>query len=185
VCLFAPVVNPTAGDNLFHLTGQIGEAEGLGQEIQRGIGADTQSVRQYRRRTRGSPHFHPRSGYLILDRFCGRSLLLFGLGMFIVGMAMIFLTVTIFVPLIVGLGLRIEPDLVLIWFGIVLVMMVEISLITPPIGMNVFVISSMLSDVSLKQVFQGIHPFFIADLCRLAIVVAVPSSVLWLVRQAG
>ena len=107
------------------------------------------------------------------------------LGMFIEGMAMIFLTVPIFVPLIVGLGLPIEPDLVLIWFGIVLVMMVEISLITPPIGMNVFVISSMLSDVSLKQVFQGIHPFFIADLCRLAIVVAVPSSVLWLVRQAG
>ncbi len=107
------------------------------------------------------------------------------LGMFIDGIAMIFLTVPIFVPLIEGLGLPIDPGLVLIWWGIVLVMVVEISLITPPIGMNVFVISSMLPDVSLKQVFQGIVPFFVADVGRLAIVVIFPATALWLTQLMG
>lgn len=107
------------------------------------------------------------------------------LGMFIDGIAMIFLTVPIFVPLIEGLGLPIDPGLVLIWWGIVLVMVVEISLITPPIGMNVFVISSMLPDVSLKQVFQGIVPFFVADIGRLALVVIFPATALWLTRFMG
>jgi TRAP-type C4-dicarboxylate transport system permease large subunit len=68
----------------------------------------------------------------------------------------------------------------LIWFGIVLVMVVEISLITPPIGLNVFIMKSMLPDVPLQQIFRGIAPFFLADLVRLAIVILVPSVVLWL-----
>jgi len=96
------------------------------------------------------------------------------LGTVIEGLAMIFLTVPIFVPLVEGLGFD------LIWFGIVMVMVVEISLITPPIGLNVFVIKSMLPDVPLKTIFKGITPFFIADLIRLALVVFIPSLALWL-----
>ncbi len=96
------------------------------------------------------------------------------LGTVIEGLAMIFLTVPIFVPLVEGLGFD------LIWFGIVMVMVVEISLITPPIGLNVFVIKSMLPDVPLKTIFKGIAPFFAADLVRLAVVVFIPSVVLWL-----
>jgi len=96
------------------------------------------------------------------------------LGTVIEGLAMIFLTVPIFVPLVEGLGFD------LIWFGIVMVMVVEISLITPPIGLNVFVIKSMLPDVPLKTIFKGITPFFIADLVRLALVVLIPSLALWL-----
>ncbi len=96
------------------------------------------------------------------------------LGTVIEGLAMIFLTVPIFVPLVEGLGFD------LIWFGIVMVMVVEISLITPPIGLNVFVIKSMLPDVPLKTIFKGITPFFIADLVRLALVVFIPSLALWL-----
>lgn len=104
------------------------------------------------------------------------------LGMIVDGPAMIFLTVPIFVPLIIDLPLPIEPDLKLIWWGIIVVVAVEISLITPPIGMNVFVISSMVPDISLMQIYRGIIAFFLADLARLALFVFAPGSVLWLVR---
>lgn len=96
------------------------------------------------------------------------------LGTVIEGLAMIFLTVPIFVPVVEGLGFS------LIWFGIVLVMMVEISLITPPIGLNVFVMKSMLPDVPLSSIFRGIAPFFCADIVRLLLVVFFPALALWL-----
>ena len=100
------------------------------------------------------------------------------LGMFIEGVAMIFLTVPIFVPVIAQLGFGF-PD-VLIWWGIVLVMVVEISLITPPIGLNVFILKSMLPEVPMSAIFKGITPFFCADLVRLAIVVLFPPVAIWL-----
>jgi TRAP-type C4-dicarboxylate transport system permease large subunit len=96
------------------------------------------------------------------------------LGMIIEGLAMIFLTVPIFVPVVEGLGFD------LIWFGIVMVMVVEISLITPPIGLNVFVLKSMLPDVPLRAIFKGILPFFCADIVRLLLVVFFPPIALWL-----
>ena len=96
------------------------------------------------------------------------------LGTVVEGLAMIFLTVPIFVPVIESLGYD------LIWFGIVLVMMTEISLITPPIGLNVFVMKTMMPEVPLNVIFRGIGPFFCADLVRLAIVVAFPPIALWL-----
>ena len=100
------------------------------------------------------------------------------LGMFIEGIAMIFLTVPIFVPVISALDFGF-PD-VLIWWGIVLVMVVEMSLITPPIGLNVFILKSMLPEVPLSTIFKGIGPFFMADLIRIAIVIFFPAVALWL-----
>lgn len=96
------------------------------------------------------------------------------LGTIIEGLAMIFLTVPIFVPLVDALGFD------LIWFGIVMVMVVEISLITPPIGLNVFVIKSMMPDVPLANIFKGIAPFFAMDIVRLMLVVFIPGLALWL-----
>ena len=96
------------------------------------------------------------------------------LGTVIEGLAMIFLTVPIFVPVVEGLGFD------LIWFGIVMVMVVEISLITPPIGLNVFILKSMLPDVPLSAIFRGIAPFFAADIVRLLLVVFVPGIALYL-----
>ncbi len=96
------------------------------------------------------------------------------LGMVIEGIGMIFLTVPIFVPVVQALGFD------LIWFGIVMVIVVEISLITPPIGLNVFVLKSMLPDVTLQAIFRGIAPFFIADIARLLLVVLIPGIVLFL-----
>jgi C4-dicarboxylate transporter, DctM subunit len=101
------------------------------------------------------------------------------LGMFIDGFAMIFLTVPVFVPVIQELGFD------LVWWGIVLVMMVEISLITPPIGLNVFVIKSTLPEVPIGAIFRGIVPYFMADIVRLAIVVLLPPIALLLPGLMG
>lgn len=97
-------------------------------------------------------------------------------GMFIEGMAMIFLTVPVFFPLIQSLGLDV------VWWGIVTVMVVEISLITPPMGLNVFVIKAMMPDILLGDIFKGILPFFFADIIRLSLVVIFPMIALWLPR---
>ena len=96
------------------------------------------------------------------------------LGTIIEGLAIIFLTVPIFVPIVESLGFD------LIWFGVVMIMIIEISLITPPIGLNVFVMKSMLPEVPLIDIFKGIGPFFVGDIFRLLVVAFVPGMVLWL-----
>ncbi len=105
------------------------------------------------------------------------------LGMLIDSIAMIFLTVPIFVPVISGLHFGFGD--VLIWWGIVLVILVEMSLITPPIGLNLFIIKSMVPEVPLISIIKGIVPFFCGDLVRLAIMVFFPAVVLWLPRLMG
>ena len=96
--------------------------------------------------------------------------------------ALVLLTVPVFFPLVAGLGLETlfntTPANILIWFGIVIVVVAEIGQITPPIGMNVFVLKSMLPDVELSTIFKGIIPFFGADLIRLALIVLFPATVL-------
>src|SRR5205814_1240270 len=89
-------------------------------------------------------------------------------------LSMILLTVPVFFPLIVHLGL--DP----IWFGILIVVVVEIGLISPPVGMNLFVISALLPQVPTRTVFHGVLPFMVADVVRLAILVAFPAISLWL-----
>src|SRR5690606_32663463 len=93
-------------------------------------------------------------------------------------LSMILLTVPVFYPLVTGLdfgsGLLADPELVLIWFAVVVVVVTEISLITPPVGLNVFVLRSVLEDVSLTTIFRGVTPFWIADIFRLALLVGVP-----------
>ena len=89
-------------------------------------------------------------------------------------LSMILLTVPIFYPLIVDLGF--DP----IWFGILIVVVVEIGLISPPVGMNMFVLNSLLPHVSLKTIFWGCIPFCVVDCIRLAILIAFPSLSLWL-----
>ena len=107
------------------------------------------------------------------------------LGCVLESLSMILLTVPIFYPLIVQLDfsgtLLVDPNLALIWFGIVVVVATEISLITPPIGLNVFVLNSVLPEVSLRTIFKGVLPFWIADIFRLILLLAVPGLSLWLV----
>jgi tripartite ATP-independent transporter DctM subunit len=83
-------------------------------------------------------------------------------------LSMILLTLPVFFPIIVHLGL--DP----IWFGILIVCVVEIGLISPPVGMNLFVLSTLLPNVSTRTVFRGVLPFVAIDCVRLAILVAFP-----------
>ena len=99
------------------------------------------------------------------------------LGCLMDAMAMIILTVPIIFPVIVQLGF--DP----IWFGIIIVMTVELGLIHPPVGMNVFVIKSVVPDVSFTTIFKGVIPFILTDLLRLVILIAFPVIALWLPAQ--
>jgi TRAP-type C4-dicarboxylate transport system permease large subunit len=82
--------------------------------------------------------------------------------------------VPIFFPLVMQLGY--DP----IWFGIVVVVITEISLITPPVGLNVFVLRGVLPEVRTTTIFKGVTPYWIADLFRLAVIVGFPALSLWL-----
>jgi tripartite ATP-independent transporter DctM subunit len=96
------------------------------------------------------------------------------LGCLMDAMAMIILTVPIIFPVVTGLGF--DP----IWFGVIIVMTVELGLIHPPVGMNVFVIKSVVQEVSFSTIFKGVIPFVITDLIRLAILIAFPVLALYL-----
>lgn len=96
------------------------------------------------------------------------------LGCILDAMAMIILLVPIVYPVVMLLGF--DP----IWFGIIVVMTVELGLITPPVGMNVFVINSIARDVSLVTIFRGVLPFVLTDIVRLIILVVFPAIVLFL-----
>ncbi len=98
------------------------------------------------------------------------------LGCVFESLSMLLLTVPVFVPLIVALadGLGMTKPEVLIWFGIVVVVVTEISLITPPVGLNVYVLRGVLPDVSTGTIFAGVTPFWCADILRLTLIVLVP-----------
>ncbi|SCK60437.1 TRAP transporter, DctM subunit [Variovorax sp. HW608] len=101
------------------------------------------------------------------------------LGCLMDAMAMIILTVPIIYPVIVHLGF--DP----IWFGVIIVMTVELGLIHPPVGMNVFVIKSVVKDVSFTTIFKGVLPFILTDILRLIILIAFPIIALWLPTRMG
>lgn len=101
------------------------------------------------------------------------------LGMVLESLSMILLTVPIFAPIVAGLGYD------LIWFGILVVVMTEISLITPPVGLNVFVLKSVMPDVPLGTIFKGVVPFILADVARVALILTIPGLALWLPSLMG
>lgn len=96
------------------------------------------------------------------------------LGCALDSMAMVLLTVPTFFPLMTSFGF--DP----IWFGIIVVVVTEISLITPPVGMNVFVLRSVLRDVPTGTIFRGVTPFIFADFARLALLILFPAIILLL-----
>jgi tripartite ATP-independent transporter DctM subunit len=108
---------------------------------------------------------------MVVAAICGIYVLL---GTAMEELSMILLTIPVFFPVIVHLGFN--P----IWFGIIIVCVVEIGLISPPVGMNMFVLRTLLPEVSTSTVFSGVLPFMWADVLRLAILVAFPWLSLWL-----
>ncbi|QOR37129.1 TRAP transporter large permease [Billgrantia diversa] len=96
------------------------------------------------------------------------------LGCVFESMSMLLLTVPVFFPVVAGLGFD------LVWFGILVVIVIEISLITPPVGMNVFVLRAVLPDVSTGTIFRGVTPFWVAGMVRALLVLVFPGIVLFL-----
>jgi C4-dicarboxylate transporter, DctM subunit len=101
------------------------------------------------------------------------------LGCLMDAMAMIILTVPIIFPVVTHLGF--DP----IWFGVIIVMTVELGLIHPPVGMNVFVIKSVIPDVTFTTIFRGVLPFVATDIFRLVILILFPIIALWLPGKMG
>ena len=100
-------------------------------------------------------------------------------------LAMILLTLPVFFPVIQALDFGMFPDDVAIWFGILVLIVVGIGLTAPPIGLNVFVISSLAKGVPISATYRGVLPFLAADVIRLALVVLFPGLALWLMRALG
>jgi len=101
------------------------------------------------------------------------------LGCFMESLAMILLTVPIFYPLVIDAGF--DP----IWFGVIAVVTVETGLITPPVGMNLFVVRAAAGELELRDVMKGVLPFVVTDIVRLAILIGFPAISLTLPRLLG
>jgi len=115
------------------------------------------------------------------------------LGCLMDSLSMILLAIPFFWPVLVELnggdyvsaaqaGFGMTSDDLKIWFGILALIVVELGLITPPVGMNVFVISSLAKDIPMSETFKGVMPFFVAELVRICLLLSFPVIVLWLPR---
>ena len=110
-------------------------------------------------------------------------LLLLGLillGCLMDSLSMILLAIPFFWPVLVELDFGMGIEDLKIWFGILALIVVELGLITPPVGMNVFVISAMAKDVPMMKIFAGVIPFFLAEIFRVILILMFPALVLWL-----
>jgi tripartite ATP-independent transporter DctM subunit len=101
------------------------------------------------------------------------------LGMFMDAIGMLLLTLPVVYPAVIALGY--DP----IWFGIIVVKMCEVCLITPPVGLNCYVVHAVRPDIPLGDVFRGIGPFFGADVATIGLFMAFPELILWLPRFEG
>jgi len=109
-------------------------------------------------------------------------LIYLALGCVMDSLSMILLTIPIFFPIIMALDFGMTPEETAIWFGIIALIVVEVGLITPPVGMNVFIINQMARDVPMWDSFRGVLPFLGAEAVRVSLLLAFPSITLWMVR---
>jgi len=118
------------------------------------------------------------------------------LGMFMDAIGMLLLTLPVVYPAIIALNggegvtaaesaFGLSEVGVSIWFGIIVVKMAELCLITPPIGLNCFVVAGVRPECSVQDVFRGVTPFFVADVLTIAVLIAAPQIVLWLPTKMG
>ena len=101
------------------------------------------------------------------------------LGCFLESISMMLLTVPVFFPIVQALGYD------LIWFGVLVVVVIEVGLITPPIGLNIFMLHTMQPDVPMSAIFRGVAPFLLADAVRVTLFVLFPAIVLFLPKLMG
>ena len=104
------------------------------------------------------------------------------LGCLMDSMAMILLTIPVFFPVIMTLNLGLSAEETAIWFGILTLIVVEVGLITPPVGLNVFIINKMAVDVKITETFKGVLPFLVSDFIRVVLLFSFPSMTLFMLR---
>ena len=124
----------------------------------------------------GNADLHP---YLVLALILGLYIVL---GCIMDTIAMLILTLPIFFPIVLALDFGMSPEEVAIWFGILTLITVEMGLITPPIGLNIFVINSLDKDISTSECFRGVIPFLLSDILRVILLIAAPTLTLGVVR---
>jgi tripartite ATP-independent transporter DctM subunit len=120
------------------------------------------------------------SGLPPIAVLCLLLVVLIFLGCLMDSLSMILLAIPFFWPVIAGMDFGMKPEELKVWFGILALVVVELGLITPPVGMNVFVINALARDVPMSRTFLGVMPFFVAELLRVALLVAFPALSLWL-----
>jgi TRAP-type C4-dicarboxylate transport system permease large subunit len=97
-------------------------------------------------------------------------------------LSMILLTIPIFFPMISDLDFGLSPEHTAIWFGVLVLIVVEVGLITPPVGMNLFVIQSMAPEIPIRETYRGVWPFVASDLVRVVLLVMFPVIALFVLR---
>jgi TRAP-type C4-dicarboxylate transport system permease large subunit len=102
------------------------------------------------------------------------------LGCLMDSLSMIILATPFFWPVVAGLDYGMPEDDLKIWYGIITLIVVELGLITPPVGLNVFIINSLAPDVPMRETFMGAMPFFLSETVRITLLIAFPGIVLLL-----
>jgi TRAP-type C4-dicarboxylate transport system permease large subunit len=104
------------------------------------------------------------------------------LGCLMDSLSMVILAIPFFWPVVAGLDFGLTPDETKLWFGIIILVVVELGLITPPVGLNVFIINAIARDVPMRETFKGVMPFFGSEMVRVTLLVAFPAISLLLPR---
>ncbi len=97
-------------------------------------------------------------------------------------LSMVILAIPFFWPVVAGLDFGLTPDETKLWFGIIILVVVELGLITPPVGLNVFIINALARDIPMRETFKGVMPFFGTEMVRIALLVLFPAISLALPR---
>ena len=101
-------------------------------------------------------------------------------------LSMIMLTIPVIFPVVLGLDFfGLPPTDKAIWFGILILMVVEIGMIFPPVGLNVYIMNGLAKDVPMAETYKGVVPFLISDAIRMTLLILFPGITLWLVRMLG
>jgi TRAP-type C4-dicarboxylate transport system permease large subunit len=100
-------------------------------------------------------------------------------------LSVLLLTIPIFFPAIIGLDFGMPQESVALWFGILVLMTVSFGLLSPPVGLNVYVVNGMARNVPIGESYRGVLPFLASDLLRLLLLLAFPALSLWLVQYVG
>jgi len=104
------------------------------------------------------------------------------LGCLMDSLSMVILAIPFFWPVVAGLDFGLTPDETKLWFGIIILVVVELGLITPPVGLNVFIINALARDIPMRETFKGVTPFFGTEMVRIALLVLFPAISLALPR---